>query len=89
MKNITRTMTSTKYTIGRFLDGNVMEVGVIIIGGEDNDKNRAKARKQAMKECGVDIFITNAETESCTRSMPIDFFIANSIVVNKEDNDNE
>lgn len=35
-------MTSTKYTIGRFLDGNVMEVGVIIIGGEDNDKKPRK-----------------------------------------------
>lgn len=82
-------MTSTKYTIGEFQDGIVHQVGVILMDGEDNDKNREKARKQAMKEYGKDSFIMAAETETCTRSMPIDFFIANSIVVNKEDNDNE
>mgnify|MGYP000862594211 CR=1 FL=1 len=43
-----------------------------------------------MKEYGKDSFIMAAETETCTRSMPIDVFIANSTIVeNKEENDNE
>jgi hypothetical protein len=89
-KSITRTITSTKYTIGEFQDGIVHQVGVILMDGEGNDKNREKARKQAMKEYGKDSFIMAAETETCTRSMPIDVFIANSTIVeNKEENDNE